>query len=94
MASTAVCKTTTRQATGHLKWEIDGWTGLCDKVGISTTSETMQCVGHSWHLMVYPGGYEAPFEHVTVYLCYTGSSEALRTGCSITIVNQLPGLRA
>ena len=94
MASTAKCETTTGPATGHLEWEIDGWTGLPDKLGEGTLSETMQCVGDSWSLQVCPGGRcDEHKKHVGIFLYYPGSSEALRTDFSITIVNQLPGLQ-
>ena len=92
MALTTTCDTTTNQATGHLEWKINGWTGLADEVGESTKSDAMQCVGHSWKLAVYPGGVnDETKEHVGICLYYRGSLEALRTEFSITLVNQLHG---
>ena len=54
----------------------------------------MQCAGHSWQLAVCPGAPDGEDkEYIAIYLLYRGSSQALRTEPSITLVNQLLGLR-
>ena len=93
--------------TEAIEWQIEQWSSLpSNHVARGgregwTLSKVMRAVGGKWQIALAPGGFCTPSdtaeqvqrykEHIAILFRYEGDSEALRTKCSFTLVNQLPG---
>jgi hypothetical protein len=81
-----------QKVTGTYSFQINGYSGLTNKVGDSTESPEFLICGHVWQLRIFPNGsLEAHKGFVSYYLASKSDKQA-RALYVLYLINQIPGL--